>query len=77
MKSVEPGSAQHDRAEIRSALELLIEPGSVAELRVLGSQRGVVSGYFDDLDAMALAAGKWSAWRCARFYRANVARCST
>jgi hypothetical protein len=41
-------------AEIRHALELLVEPGSVVELRVPKTRRrGTISGYFNDWDALA------------------------
>jgi hypothetical protein len=50
-----------DPAEIRRALALFVEPGAVAELRILDAGRdGVVSGYFDDLDALMRAAVAWS-----------------
>lgn len=52
-----PGSASTD---IRAALALVAGPNSVHELRVLGTSRGTVSGYFDDLDLMAEAAAEWS-----------------
>src|SRR5262245_41156784 len=45
---------------IAEALALLLEPGSVAELRVLNTNRGTVSGYFDDANALARAAAQWS-----------------
>jgi hypothetical protein len=39
---------------IRRALSLLVEPGSVVELRIPErGRRGIVSGYYDDLDALA------------------------
>ena len=37
-------TATADVAEIRRALALLHEPGSVAELRVLHGARGIISG---------------------------------
>ena len=37
---------------IQRALELLVEPGTVVELRIPGTRHGTVSGYFNDLDAM-------------------------
>jgi hypothetical protein len=50
-----------DPAEIRRALALLVEPGAVVELRIPDAGRdGVVSGYFDDLDALIRAAVAWS-----------------
>lgn len=38
---------------IHETLNTLIEPGSVVELRTPSTRRGTVSGYFDDLDALA------------------------
>lgn len=46
--------------EIRRTLELLYEPGQVAEIRVLHTKRGTMSGYFDDLGKMAQAAASLS-----------------
>lgn len=46
---------------IRQALDVVLEPGSVAELRVLDAGReGTVSGYFDDLALLAASAADWS-----------------
>ena len=45
-----------DVAEIRRTLDLLLEPGQVAELRVIKTQQGTVSGYFTDFDKLAQAA---------------------
>ena len=51
-----------DPAEIRRALDLLLSPGQVTELRALGASTPeyrrphTVSGYFDDPDALAHAA---------------------
>jgi len=53
-------SARCDIAETRRALSLILEPGQVAELRVLNTRRGTVSGYFDDFEKLALAAATWS-----------------
>lgn len=36
-----------------AALNLLLEPNSVAELRVLNSKRGTISGYFDNFNKLA------------------------
>lgn len=42
-------------SKIRAALAALVEPGGTYELRVLDAGRsGTASGYFDDLDALAL-----------------------
>lgn len=50
-----------DRDMIRRALDVLPESGQVVELRVLNTGRtGTVSGYFDDMDALATEAAKWS-----------------
>jgi hypothetical protein len=46
---------------IRKALDVVLEPGSVAELRVPKTERTkTVSGYFDDFDKLADAAAEWS-----------------
>src|SRR5438034_4036165 len=45
---------------IRASLKLFLEAGGVAELRVPHTTRGTVSGYFDDPDKLAEAAGAWS-----------------
>ena len=46
---------------IRKALGVVLEPGSVAELRVLKTgNTQTVSGYFDDYDELAEAAAEWS-----------------
>ncbi|HLK15708.1 MAG TPA: hypothetical protein VKT78_12970, partial [Fimbriimonadaceae bacterium] len=49
-----------DIGAIREALQLLVEPGSVVEIRIPIRKGRVVSGYFDDLDAAARAAAEWS-----------------
>jgi hypothetical protein len=50
-----------DPAEIRRTLALLLEPDSVAELRILETgSPGTVSGYFTDWEKCAQAACKWS-----------------
>ena len=45
---------------IRGSLSCLLEEGSVAELRVLDTRRGTVSGYFTDFDQLAVAAAQMS-----------------
>ncbi len=45
-----------DPAEIRRALGLLCEPGEVYEVRAPNTQRGTISGYFDDPEKLAHAA---------------------
>ena len=49
-----------DVAEIRRTLDLLLEPGQVAELRVIKTQQGTVSGYFTDFDNLAQQAAHYS-----------------
>lgn len=45
-----------DKAEIRRGLAALWIPGEVYELRALGSGKGIISGYFDNIDALVNAA---------------------
>ena len=47
-------------AEIRRAIDLLLTPGQVCEMRVLNTPKGTVSGYFSDVDKLAQAATNWS-----------------
>ncbi len=47
-------------AHIRDAIDILLEPAAVVELRVLETRRGVVSGYFADPQALEVAAATWS-----------------
>ena len=42
-----------DVAEIRRTLDLLLEPGQVAELRALNTRRGTAAGNFTDFDKLA------------------------
>jgi hypothetical protein len=50
-----------DPLEIRRALAMMLEPGQVAELRILHAGRDrTVAGYFDDVDRLAQAAAEWS-----------------
>src|SRR5262245_17602011 len=54
-------AAPHSEPEskIQRALGVLLEPGTVHELRILGVPRaGTVSGYFDDFDMLADAAAR-------------------
>lgn len=44
---------QGNLAEIRRALGLIVEPGSVVEMRALRHDESVLSGYFDDVDLLA------------------------
>lgn len=53
-------AAKFDQAEIRRSLDLLLTPGNVYELRVPGTRQGTLSGYFDDLQKLALAAANVS-----------------
>lgn len=53
-----PQAARVD--EIARALRLILEPGQVAELRCLGTRKGTISGYFDDIEKMAHAAAALS-----------------
>ena len=41
------------------AARLMLEPGSVAELRTPNTNKGTVSGYFDDFDKLAAGAAEW------------------
>lgn len=52
--------AKSDRDEIKRTLSLLVEPGSVVELRCPKTEKRVVSGYFNDLDKLTKAASYWS-----------------
>ena len=51
-----------DADECRRALSILPEPGSVFEIRALGTKKGIISGYFDDrekaVQAVASISGK-------------------
>lgn len=38
---------------IREALDVMVDPGSVVELRAIKTTKGTKSGYFDDLDKLA------------------------
>jgi len=44
---------------IADSLRYFLEPSEFAELRILNTSRGVVSGYFSDLETMAAAAAEW------------------
>ena len=44
---------------IRRGVNVLLEPEAVAELRILNTNRGTVSGYFDSLDKLVEAARAW------------------
>ncbi len=48
-------------SQIRKTLDVIFEPGDVAELRILDVLGiGIVSGYFDDFGEMALGAARWN-----------------
>jgi hypothetical protein len=49
-----------DPDEIRRAVALICDPGSVYELRVPASQRGTESGYFANFEALVAAATRLS-----------------
>ena len=49
-----------DPSEIRRALDLLLQPEQVAEIRALHTRRGTVSGYFDSFGKLAQAAANLS-----------------
>jgi hypothetical protein len=59
MAELRPTPPRNTR-KIREALDLVIIPGTVSELRALGTAHGVVSGYFDNLDDLAAAADRLS-----------------
>jgi hypothetical protein len=40
------------RVEIGDALGILCQPGAVYELRALGTDKGIVRGYFDDIEEL-------------------------
>jgi hypothetical protein len=52
---------QPNLQSIGSALELLLDPGSTAELRILDTRCRTVSGYFRDPEKSAEAALQWGA----------------
>lgn len=52
--------APADTGQISDSLHLLYEPGHVYELRIPHTSKGTASGYYNDFDALARAAAKWS-----------------
>jgi hypothetical protein len=46
--------------EVCRALTTLFEPEAVVELRVLETERGVVSGYFNNLEKLVESVAMWS-----------------
>lgn len=55
-----PENPRYDLEQIRQAVNLLLDPGQVYELRVPSTRHGTLSGYFDELDQLALAAANVS-----------------
>ena len=55
-----PTPPKADLAHIQQTLSLILEPGSVAELRVLQTKHGTVSGYFDDFTKLSIEAANCS-----------------
>ena len=51
---------EHDNDDVGHGLEFLIEPGGVAELRVLNTNQATISGYFDDTERLVAQAKQWS-----------------
>src|SRR5215813_12801205 len=61
-----------DVTTVRAALEILVEPDSVVELRApKAGRRGTISGYFSDLDAMAEAGAKLSGQVAGVYFTCN------
>ncbi len=58
-------------ASIRMTLDVILEPGTVAELRIPETQSGTGSGYFTELDLLAKAAGKLDGRAPAIYVTAN------
>lgn len=46
--------------QIRAALDVLVTPGDVVELRIPNTVKKTISGYFNDLDKMAQVAETYS-----------------
>src|SRR5437879_3865067 len=59
-------------AEICRALTILFEPEAVVELRVLETERGVVSGYFDNREKLVESAAMWSGQGSGVYVTLNV-----
>jgi len=47
-------------SDIKRTLSVLVEPGSVVELRILHTRHGTVSGYFTDMGKLYQSAKQWS-----------------
>ena len=56
MVSPKASAPKADVAEIQRALDLLLEPGQVVEIRIPNTNHATVSGYFTDFDKLAQAA---------------------
>lgn len=56
---------------IQKALAALLAPEDVAELRIPGTRRGTVSGYFTDRDMMAGAAASWNGRAAGIYFTLN------
>jgi hypothetical protein len=59
---------------IECGLRRVLREGDVAELRVLNTRRGTVSGYYTDLRKMALAAAHWSGKAPGVYFTLNPVR---
>jgi hypothetical protein len=61
-----------DLAEIRRAIDRIYVPGDVVEARIPNARaNGVVSGYFDDFDALARNLAQWSGKAAGVYYAIN------
>ena len=49
-----------DTAMIQHTASVFFQPGTIAELRIIDTHRGTVSGYFDNSPAFIQAAQQWS-----------------
>ena len=52
MTAASTTSAKFDAGLCREALSLQFEPGAVVEVRIPKTNRGVVSGYYDDFERL-------------------------
>src|SRR5262245_29473932 len=60
IRSHENSSATTDPTHIMQTLNVLVAPRDVVELRIINSRHGTISGYFNDMDALAYHAAEWS-----------------
>src|SRR5438552_866101 len=60
MNTRSPSTPAASAESILAALNVLLEPGSVGELRVLNTSEKTVSGYFTDFAKLAAEAARWS-----------------